>query len=572
MNSIPASQFSRITPSVLGAGGNPLSLNTVMLTEDDSIPIGVAKLFPDVQAVQNWFGPNSTEAALAGVYFAGFLGADTVPSGLYFYQYNVADAAAYLRSGSFTGVALAVLQALSGTLIIPIDGRTVTSASINLAGASSFSNAAALIQTGLQTTGGIFTGTGTVTNASPTLTINTTVSGHLHIGDTVVGTDIPAATTIVAFGTYTVLAGTGTVTLSANATGAAGPEAITVSSTATVAYDAQLAAFVVSSPTTGANSNVGFSTGSLATGVRLTAATGAQLSAGAVAATPASAMDGVFNSTQNWVKFMTTFEPALDVKVAFATWVNTTDPAERFAYVAWDSDITPTEGPAPDSFAVVTADFNGVIPIYDATGLIAAFDCGITASTDFTQPNGRVNYAFRSSAAITPNVMDLTTYQNLVANGYNCYAAVATANDNFQWYQRGTISGDWDFEDEYIDQIYLNSQFQLAFVELLANTKRIPYNEQGRALIRGAAIDPINEGLNNGTITAGITLSAQQIQEVNTAAGVKIDTTLSQVGWYLQILDAAPQVRTARGTPPMKFWYTDGGSVQQIDMASINVQ
>ncbi len=570
---IPASRFVRITPSVLGAGGNPLSLNTIMLTEDSSIPVDTVQAFADVTSVQNWFSPNSPEATLAGVYFQGFNGADTLPSVLYFAQYNIVDVAAYLRSGTFKGVPLTTVQALNGSLTISIDGRVVNSAAINLSGATSYSNAAALIQTGLQTTGGIFSGTATLVSASPTMTVVSTVSGQLHIGDVVVGTDIPNGTTVTAFGTYTALAGTGTVTLSANASATVGSaEAVTVSGTATVAYDAQRAAFVISSPTTGANSSIGFASGSIAAGLKLSQATGAVISPGAAATTPADTMDAITGITQNWVKFMTVFEPILSVKLQFAAWVNTTDPPERFAYVCWDSDITPTEGPAPNSFGVQTAAFNGVIPIYDATGLIAAFNCGITASTDFTQPNGRVNYAFRSSAAITPDVVDVDIFNNLVSNGYNCYAAVATANDNFQWYQRGTISGDWDFEDEYIDQIYLNSQFQLAFIELLNNTKRIPYNQQGYALIRGAAADPIARGLLNGTITAGITLSAQQIQEVNTAAGVKIDQTLSQVGYYLQILDASPQTRGVRGTPPMKFWYTDGGSVQEIDMASINVQ
>jgi hypothetical protein len=59
---------------------------------------------------------------------------------------------------------------------------------------------------------------------------------------------------------------------------------------------------------------------------------------------------------------------------------------------------------------------------------------------------------------------------------------------------------------------------------------------------------------------------------VNAAAGLAIDTVLSSQGWYLQILDATPQVREARGTPPCTFWYMDGGSVQNINLASVEVQ
>lgn len=570
MNSIPASRFSRITPSVLGAGGNPLSLNSVFLTQDPSIPIGTVQAFPDVASVRAWFGANSVEALLAGVYFQGFSGADTLPSTLYFTQFNPADVAAYMRSGSFLGTPLATLQALSGTVTAAIDGRTVTSGNINLASATSFSNAAALIQAGLQTVGSIFTGTASL--AGTVMTVVTTVSGRLHIGDPVVGTGITGGTTVASFGTYDPLVGTGTVNMSAAMT-TESTETVTVTSTATAAYNAQLGEFVITSPTTGVNSSTAFvAGGTLNTPLKLTSATGAVLSEGAVAAVPAAFMDNVTNVTQNWVKFMTMFEPVLNTKLAFANWVNTSNEPERFIYVCWDSDVTVLAGPAPNSFGVQTAAYNGVVAIYDATGVIAAFDCGITGSTDFTETNGRVSYAYRSSPAVTPNVLNLTSFNNLVANGYNCYANVATANEQFQWYQPGQISGDWNFEDSFVNQIYLNSQFQLAYITLMSNIKRFPYNAAGYTLVRETAMDPINEGLNNGTITPGVPLSNQQVQEVNALFGVNAAPQLSQLGWYLQILDASPQVRAARQSPPIKFAYMDGESIQQLDQASINVQ
>ncbi len=102
--------------------------------------------------------------------------------------------------------------------------------------------------------------------------------------------------------------------------------------------------------------------------------------------------------------------------------------------------------------------------------------------------------------------------------------------------------------------------------------KSIPYNNAGRAMVEAGCADPINAGLNFGAFRAGVTLSAIQRTAVNTAAGVTISTTLSERGWYLQVLDATPEVRAARGSPPCSFWYMDGQSVQQIDLASINVQ
>jgi cytoskeletal protein RodZ len=74
-----------------------------------------------------------------------------------------------------------------------------------------------------------FSGTGTVTNASDVLTINTLTHGTINPGDLVAGTDIPASTTIVNQLTGTP-GGVGTYTMSAAATAGAGPEAVTTSS------------------------------------------------------------------------------------------------------------------------------------------------------------------------------------------------------------------------------------------------------------------------------------------------------------------------------------------------------
>jgi uncharacterized phage protein gp47/JayE len=69
--------------------------------------------------------------------------------------------------------------------------------------------------------GSAFVGTGSVVTGSETLTVNTTTSGSLSPGTVVAGTDIPAGTTIVQQLSPT------TYQMSKQATGTAGPEAIT---------------------------------------------------------------------------------------------------------------------------------------------------------------------------------------------------------------------------------------------------------------------------------------------------------------------------------------------------------
>jgi hypothetical protein len=168
-------------------------------------------------------------------------------------------------------------------------------------------------------------------------------------------------------------------------------------------------------------------------------------------------------------------------------------------------------------------------------------------------------------------VTDATTAQTLIDNGYNFYGDYATSNDRFRFLYPGQISGNWKWVDTYVNQIWLNAAFQQALMTLLTQVNAIPYNIDGYTLIDAACLDPINAAVNFGAIRAGVTLSSQQKAQINSQAGVDISDTLQTRGWYLQIKDATPQVREARGTPPMTFWYLDGGSVQQITLASLAI-
>lgn len=339
----------------------------------------------------------------------------------------------------------------------------------------------------------------------------------------------------------------------------------------TVSYDAVRGAFVITSSTSGATSTLGYVSGTLAAGLMLTQATGAVLSQGAIASTPAAAMNAIAATTLNWVSFMTTFEPILADKLAFATWVN--GQSNRFVYVAWDTDVTATQSGNTTAFGpqLIANNSSGTVPVY-IDPKHAAFILGAIASIDFAHTNGRITFAFKSQAGLVASVTDQTIGANLIANGYNFYGSYATANQGFVFLYPGLVSGSYKFLDEYVNQIWLNNQLQLALVSLLTAITAIPYNPQGYALIDAACMDPINQALNFGAIRNNVPLSSSQAAQVNNAAGSKIDTVLSSRGWYLQILAATAQVRAARGTPPMSLWYMDGGAVQNIVMASVVVQ
>lgn len=573
MTTIPASQLVNVTPSVLAAGGSALDLNMVMLTESDRVPIGTVAQFPDAASVSNYFGASSDEYALAQVYFAGFTGSTVTPGNLLFIQYPSAAVSAYLRGGNISAMSLAALQALTGSLNIVIDGYAHNAASCNLSAATSFSSAAAIIETAINgSLATINTFTGAI--AGTTLTVSAPTGSPIAVGQEVQGSGVTAGTRITALGTGT--GGAGTYTVSASQT--VGSESMTtVPVDATVTYDSVSGAFVITSGITGVPSTIAYATGTIADDLLLQSAQGAVLSQGAAATTPSAFMTALANLTQNWATFMTLFNPDVSGntnKLAFAAWTSLQD--DRYAYICIDTDLSPTtQNPATTSlgYLIQQASYSGTFLIFDPDDLnLAAFVGGIAASIDFTQTNGRTTFAFRSQSGLSATVTDATVASNLIANGYNFYGAYATANQQFVFLQPGSVSGPFNWMDSYVNQIQLNNSFQLSLMDLLVNARSIPYNSAGNALIEAALSDDINAGLNFGTFRAGVQPSSSQAVEVNAAAGRRISDVLAQRGWYLQVLTPSASVRQARGTPVCNFWYMDGESVQKITLSSVNVQ
>lgn len=485
---IPASQIVQVNPGVLSAAGSAVDLIGLILTRSSYPPIGAVPGFATADSVGDYFGPSSTEKALADIYFKGYDDCTKTPGMLYFAQYPSANVAAYLRSGSLAAVTLAQLKAMSGTLIVTADGTQKTSTNIDLSTATSFSAAAAIIATAL---------------------------------------------------------------------GLA------------VTYDAIKSAFIIASPTTGAASTMTYATGTLADKLLLTQAAGAALSQGAVAGVPSANLNAITKVTLNWAAFTTTWEPPLADKQAFSAWANGQN--DRFAYVGWDSDVNATQSGNTACWGYLVKDFDGSIPVFgDATH--AVFTLGYLASLDFDRLNGRATLAFRSQSGLAASVTDATAAANLIANGYNFYGAYATAKQGYTFMYPGQITGEWEWVDTYANQIWLNANLQTAMFDLLKSVGSIPYNAAGYALVESACLAPLAAAVNFGAIRVGINLSASQIAQIKNAVGSDVSTAILAKGYYLKISEAAAATRVARSSPPLTLYYADGGSIQKLTLASIEIQ
>jgi hypothetical protein len=286
-------------------------------------------------------------------------------------------------------------------------------------------------------------------------------------------------------------------------------------------------------------------------------------------------MNAITAISQNWASFMTVFNPDAfgnANKQLFAAWTNST--VDRYVYICWDTDATiTTSNNSTTSLANILKvnQSNGTFVILSPDYIFAAFYCGAIASVDYSQRQGLTNFCFRSQSGLTPYITNQTQYQNIIANGAVTYIAVATANQGFVFGANGQVSGAFQWLDAYVNQIWLNNAIQLALMVLLTSAKSVPSNLVGRELIRAACMDPINQALNFGMFGPSDPLSASQAAQVNNNAGLEIASTIAAQGWYLQILAATAQVRAARTSPPITFWYHYNQSINQLNIASIEV-
>lgn len=366
---------------------------------------------------------------------------------------------------------------------------------------------------------------------------------------------------------------TGTVDLSAATSFSNAATLIATALTAAVTFDTQLQSFVIASGTTGATSSISFATGAAAEALALTELTGAQLDNVTTVDTATTAMKRLTNYTLNLSTIVAETSTALNdnIQKEIATWVSLQN--HRYWLVKYGEEPTALIANNTTNFAGWVAENN----VADVTCVYGTFEhaalcAGYAASLNFSELNGRTTMDFRSTSTLAPSVTNVDDANALESNGYAYYGAFATANDRFIFLRNSIVSGEFKWVDAYLNQIYFNSQLQLAQITGLIANKSIPYNEVGKSKVRASAQDPINEMLNFGGIQTGVILSEQQKSIINNEAGVDAATIIFNQGYYLMIRDATAQVRAARGSFPIKLWYTDGGSVHSINIASINVQ
>ena len=334
----------------------------------------------------------------------------------------------------------------------------------------------------------------------------------------------------------------------------------------TVTYNSNLNAFIVVSATTGENSSVSVATGTSADALGLSSATGAVAQAGMAAMSEDANMTAIARADGNWVSFTTLYSADDDEIIALAEWTN--NQKVEYAYFPYTDSQGNTVPSNQNNLPNVlkNADYEGTVLLF---GIVdhAVAAMSIWASVDWNRYNGLPTMAFRSQNGLAASVTDETIAENLLSMNVNYYGRYASRVEDFTFFYNGKlVGGDFGFIDAYIGNIWLRNALQNAILNGLQQVARTPYTDAGYNQIRAWCLDPINRGLNNGVIQAGLNLSEAQKAQLYNEIGQDVSEQIYTDGYFLLVEDPGAQARVERETPVCGLWYTYGGAVQKIEL------
>ncbi|NNS07340.1 DUF3383 family protein [Erwinia sp. JH02] len=145
MSKIPLRRDFNITPSTVNAAGTALDVYGLLLSDNELLPVGKVSGFTSASDVGLALGTTSREYLAASLYMSGYDNSTVRPGGILFGRLSEYAVEGWLLSGSFKGVKISALLGVTGTITLTLDGASKTSTSINLASATSFTDAATAI-------------------------------------------------------------------------------------------------------------------------------------------------------------------------------------------------------------------------------------------------------------------------------------------------------------------------------------------------------------------------------------------------------------------------------------------
>ena len=340
----------------------------------------------------------------------------------------------------------------------------------------------------------------------------------------------------------------------------------------TVTYSALNSGFQITSGTVGAGSTISYAASGaegtdLSSLLCLTSETGALISASMEALSVAENMAMITGQDSNFVTITTLYNAEHEEAVNLGKWSNSS--GVSYCFIVWSNEAS----------ALMPDNNNDVVSVLSAVGItnfagvynsasVAAGVMGTFASIDWNRLNGAIDLAFKKVDGLAPTVTTESDAAALDKKTYTYMGKFATKNTEFNFLYKGMIVGGYVNISTYINAVWLNETIKNALLTGLSGVTKTTYNENGYSFIRAWMSDPVNQALNNGVIQTGVTLSEAQKAQIISEVGDDITDELYANGYYLLIQDPGANARSTGESPVITLYYTDGGVVKKLQIAS----
>lgn len=448
---------------VSGVGGGSeipnRSLVARMFTGSTLLYPGTFAQFTSAADVGIYFGTSSEEYARALFYFSWVSKSQAQPQAIQYARWVVSSAAPQVYSAYQNNSVLSSWTTINnGAFVLNIASTAHTISGLDFTGASDLPGVAAIIQTAVRLISGTMYTAATVTYASNT--------GFVFTG----GQDVAATIVISVAGSGTDITGTGLL-------GWINPVVIAIDGTVTNLSGAKwingsLLETIVANITSSTNASNNFGSFGYLNNLSLNITEIGQVA--------------TWNQSQN-VDYLY----SIPVSVANAS--------------AYATALTAIGG------CCLTLQAGGATPI--TTEYPEMFPMMIEAATDYTGVNTVQNYMFQQVAGLTASVTSDSDKSSYDAQRINYYGLTQDNGSQIAFYQdglmQGTITSPPDMTT-YVNEIWFKSAATAALMNLLLQVTQVPANVQGRSQVLTVLQSVINQALNNGTISVGKTLTANQ--------------------------------------------------------------
>lgn len=169
---------------------------------------------------------------------------------------------------------------------------------------------------------------------------------------------------------------------------------------------------------------------------------------------------------------------------------------------------TPAQASA---FATAANGLDGVALTVDKFNETAQFmPMAAIAAINYNQANAGINLMYQQFAGVQPSVStsaDAALYDGLKIN---YYGATQQAGQQVAFYQDGVLQGEISDMGVFANEAWLKDAIFTGLLNLRLSVDSLPANDVGLAMVLSTIVQIVNQGLYNGTILPGKSLTEQQ--------------------------------------------------------------